>query len=844
MSTSVVPSLDAPRLPSGLTPRPRLVALLENDTPLTVLRGAWGSGKTAAMVEWARATASAVVWVTVESDGSSSEALALDVLRALRRRSAGTTSDEEPARPWNAVSTSLQDAEHPVVLVLDDASMLSREAVFDVCRIIAAAPGARLIAATNRRSAFDGDGVDLTIDRTLVGPEDLPFDADEIARALGVDARSAAEILETTGGFPALIHAASKRATIGDPSSLLEATSPAVEEFVRARIERSGFAREELDALVRCSVADAVDVASAQALTGVDDIERILDDSEAFGLGRWSSSGDRLFTFLPLARVLARRELVRSHATELPRLRTTAVAGALRRHAPFEALRLAVENDDLALASHVIMAGWSRLLDSHGVAVVHLLRRLPTSRLKDQPLIAMLLGVCYIASKLRRLRGLQLLRVAISAANSPRRGVPPMERIYIWAAESAALRVIGLSERAGQVAMKAVTLLHETPESAWGPYASEMPPLYTHLGISLYYGGHEERAVETFEQAASLAASHDLSRAFHGIALLSGIHALNGDMPEARHYVDLIREGPWERDQLDGYRGTFYRVAEALLAVEAGDVDAARDHLRVFGPHRSTSEHWATMGMAEAWVALHEGRAAAGLEQLESLRRMRGREANGSHARATLSRSRALLHLALGDIAAAREILQRDAAPDRFGTVLERARLALVEGRAADASRMLTQTTRTPETARQRAESAAMQSAALHRTAGAAAAKRSVESLGIQLDDRELATPVALLDPEDFAFLRARLSERGITLALADSAVLPSTSARPRLSSRERVVLRALTSGDSLQSIAAELNVSQNTLKTQLRSIYRKLEARNRTEAVEKAATYDLLSER
>ena len=818
--------------------------MLDNDSPLTVLRGAWGSGKTAVLAEWARAADSAVAWVTVERDGSSSDAVAHDVLRALARQGIGASSGALTTRPWCAVAERLQDAERPVVIVLDDASMLTREGVFEICRIIANAPRARLIAATNRRSAFDGDGLDLAMDRTLIGPDALWFDAEEISRALQVDAPTAAEILAATGGFPALIHAASKQAALGAPTSLLEATSPAVEEFMRARIERSGFDREALDALLRCSVADSVDVSSARALAGVDHVERILDDAEAFGFGHWDSSRDRLFTFVPLAQVLLRRELGRSHAGEIPRLKTAAVAGALRRRAPFEALRLAVESDDLALASHVIMAGWSQLLDSHGVAVVHLLRRIPTSRLKDQPLVAMLLAVCYIASKLRRLRGLQLMRVAISAANSPRKGVPPMERIFIWAAESAALRIIGMSDRAGQVAVKAVSLLDTTPESAWGPYAEEMPPLCAHLGISLYYGGHKDRAVELFEHAASLAASHDLSRAFHGIALLSGIHALNGDMPEARHYVDLIREGSWEQAQLDGYRGTFYRVAEALIAVEAGDIDAAREHISVFGPHRSTSEHWPTMGVVEAWVALHGGTAAAGLEQLESLRRLRGRDAASAHARDALSRARALLHLALGETAAAREILQRDANPARFATVLERARVALVEGRAAEASRMLTQTRLEPETARQRAESAAVQSAALHRTAGAAAAERPAEARGIQLADRELTTPTALFDPDDLASLRAALTKAGTTVALPERAAFPATSTRPRLSSRETVVLRALTSGASLQAIATELSVSQNTLKTQLRSIYRKLEARNRAEAVEKAAEHDLLSER
>ncbi len=248
------------------------------------------------------------------------------------------------------------------------------------------------------------------------------------------------------------------------------------------------------------------------------------------------------------------------------------------------------------------------------------------------------------------------------------------------------------------------------------------------------------------------------------------------------------------------------------------------------------------MGLAESWVALHEGRAAAGLEQLESLRRLRRRETSSAHARHVLSRARALLHLGVDDVAAARSTLRHDAKPDEFGTIVERARLALFEGDASEAARMLAQTRQVPQTSRERAEAAAIQVAALRRTAGATTAAKALAALRIQLDDRELTTPVTLFGPEDVELLQDALATRD-SGRLA-TAVLPATSDRPRLSARELVVLRALTSGASLQSIAADLSVSQNTLKTQLRSIYRKLDARNRADAIEQAAKHDLLTDR
>lgn len=832
-----------PRVSTNVIGRPRLNAALETDTPLTLLRGASGSGKTTAVVGWAFVTSSRVVWLTVTPGRESSSDLALALLRALREqapegRASADPPTEAPGELWAAVTEHLCPLTEPLVIVLDDAAALDRESVFDLCRTIAALPLVRLVVATNRPSPFDSAGLRLVIDTALLGPQELMFDHDEIRAMLdpAVDDDTVRAIQEATGGFPAAVRAA---ALHGGGSAVVAAASATIEDYLRARIERDDFAERTLDDLVRLSITDAVDTPLAAALTGNPDIVHALEESEVFGFGHWEPGEPRLFRLAPHARTLLRRELRRTHPAEIPRLRRLAVEGAVRRGAPFEGLRLAVEEDDLALAAHVIMSGWSHLLDHDGRAVVRLLGDLPIARLKQEPLVAMLLGICLNANRLRRLRGLQLLRLAVSAANGRKTRLSATERLFIWTAESAALRVIGMPDRAGQVAARALALFTETPESEWHRYAREMPLLCTHLALSLYYGGRREQAVGLLEEAAALAGAQGTGNGFHAMSLLAGIHARAGDLPEARHFVGLLRDGGHSQELLDGYRGTFYRVAEAMLAVEDGDLHAAKQHVRAFLPHRATSEHWTTMAAVEAWIALHDGDAAGGLERLESFARMRGREGATPHARQALSRPRILLHLALGDVRAARSIKQRDAPGDRFATLLERARVALVDGRAPEAVRMLAQTRLQPTTSRERAEAAAVQSAALHRVTPAAA-QPTTDALAAQLADRELRTPIALLSAEDFAAVRADLAPLG-GAPLPTRSALPSFATRPRLSSREQVVLHALTSGAALPDIAAELSVSPNTLKTQLRSIYRKLDAANRTEALEQAARHGLL---
>lgn len=68
------------------------------------------------------------------------------------------------------------------------------------------------------------------------------------------------------------------------------------------------------------------------------------------------------------------------------------------------------------------------------------------------------------------------------------------------------------------------------------------------------------------------------------------------------------------------------------------------------------------------------------------------------------------------------------------------------------------------------------------------------------------------------------------TLELAPTPV-PSLLGDP-LSVRERVVLAELAEGVTLEDIARRLFVSRNTVKTQVRSVYRKIGVSTRAEAV------------
>jgi two-component system response regulator DesR len=62
------------------------------------------------------------------------------------------------------------------------------------------------------------------------------------------------------------------------------------------------------------------------------------------------------------------------------------------------------------------------------------------------------------------------------------------------------------------------------------------------------------------------------------------------------------------------------------------------------------------------------------------------------------------------------------------------------------------------------------------------------------------------------------------------------------LSDREREVLEAVASGATNREIAERLFLSPHTVKEHTSSLYRKLGARNRAEAVQKAQRIGLIS--
>lgn len=74
----------------------------------------------------------------------------------------------------------------------------------------------------------------------------------------------------------------------------------------------------------------------------------------------------------------------------------------------------------------------------------------------------------------------------------------------------------------------------------------------------------------------------------------------------------------------------------------------------------------------------------------------------------------------------------------------------------------------------------------------------------------------------------------------AFSRAQPEAAAGPGLSDREREVLALLVTGSTNREIAQQLHLSPHTVKEYVSAVYRKLEVRNRAEAVQRATSLGL----
>jgi len=811
-----------------MLPRSVLLARL-GQAPLTVVRAPGGSGKTVLLAQWASAQELPGAWVTVEPDIGSRASFWNAVLDTASSAGLEGHLVLEDGADRDALRRDLLRAFRAVdafVLVIDDAHELTDPLVIeDLIALLRARPAVVALVGTRSRGEFEAPRHGLTLDVTVVEPEELVLSLDEVAQLSGVGA-TAAEFLAASGGNPLLLRAI----VAGGPRGRTGASPEAILRDHLGHLLTAVGADAPRFASVT-AVPDDLDAHAAARLSGLEaeDVGSLLARLELEGLVmRRDAAGVPRYRYHPLVRDVLRGELRRARPEEYRRLSLLASAEAESRRQYLAALRHAVDAEDYARASDVCLHGGFPLLRARGAAAI--IQRVPFRHVAKLPFLAVVLGLAANARG-ERLKALELLTLALGASRALRGRQRVAERVGLALVETSVLRITGRADDAVASARRMATLLDEAAPGELEEISEQEGSYRLQGALSLFRAGHLAEARRAAERAGSSAhalgvgAPHSLGAA----SLVAVIDAARGDGTAAAVTLAAIDASDYPVEQRDGYAGALSHLARAILALEAGaaaDAERAVDRLR----DMVNLEHGMLTVVLRAIVELWRGTPEVGLRLLDAREGFDRPRARLSPQDSRLAAgARVLLNASVGQLGAAHAALRELERSDPLAAVLHAAVL-LFEQRPDLAIERLTAA---PSAAGPRLQAAAdllVASAALQSgddDLADAAMRRFLATSSVD----GVVSPVLLAPAEQRPALWELVARVGAAPDVVDRMrAMPApfrlVAARASLTRREIEVLHRLGETASFAEIAATLNVSANTVKSQVRTLYRKLGAR------------------
>ncbi|MEU8654359.1 LuxR C-terminal-related transcriptional regulator [Streptomyces sp. NPDC048737] len=831
-----------------------------------MVNGSAGAGKTLLVAEWAAQLPQPVAWLTLDRAVQGPGVFWAHLLQALR--TAGVPLPVEIGSPADAnrvnhtlptrLAAELSDRDRPVVVVLDEYDRVTAPEISQQLDFVLhhAGPGLRLILVTRTEPLLPLHRYRAAGEMTEIRDAELAFTPEETVELLelhGLDlsVEAAGTLVDRTGGWAAGLRLCALAAQQSpDPELYLkefEAGRSTIADFLLAEVLKRQTSQTQ-DLLLRVSVLDRFCADLVNALTGRGDAEPILA-----GLHRENAFVEHLghgwYRLHPLF-----REILRAHLRE----RSPGLEPELHRRAA----RWLRRSGSLAeMLAHGAAAGdWeftSRALVDD-LAIGQLLTGLRADGLAElfadvepgatSP-AADLVRAARDLSRYDLDRGLAHLR---HAGKQPAADAcePAAARLSRALLEALAARLAGCPDRAEQAAETARELLQEIPSPLLDRHPELLALLLTHLGSTRLWAGRFAPARVALTSAARSpgGASTALPRkdSLEHLALIDYLDGWPGRAE--RKVVAAMTES--ERFGLPQPSGSeLGRLVLAAVAVDRDDLGRAQALLdQLSDPAARDPVAAAVRSIAAARLFLARGRPRAALAATDPAL---STEVASPWARGHAALIASAVHLAEGRPEAAAEALE-PVADEQPACVVGAARARLAAGDRHAALHLLDAVT-----ARGSVGPAVTVRAALVRAQAAyvagdvATARRLVAHTLVEARREKLRRPFLEAGPWigpllATAPLRALAAGWLVPGPAPDGGLNPSaTEPAPvlveRLSGRERDVLQRLAQMMSTEDIAADLFVSVNTVKTHLKSAYRKLSVSRRGDAVRRARELRLL---
>jgi LuxR family maltose regulon positive regulatory protein len=861
-------------------PRARLLDRLDAGlrSGLVLLSAPAGAGKTVLLSSWIaeRTLPGPVAWLSLDGEDNDPPQLLEDLLSALHSTGAIEPGGElarlgapvgAPERTLALLVNGLAELRTPIVAVLDEIHELTSPAASAALDFLVRHAPAQLRLVLSGRA-----DPPLPIERLRVAGEltelriaDLAFDrAETTALCERLELTLSPADVETlwarTEGWPAAVRLAAL-SLHGHPEPArflaeLVGTDRAVADYLVSEVlARLPDAQRRF--MLRTCVVDAVSPALADALTGGEDGTVTLAALEHLGAPVQPADAEgRWYRYHPLFRELLRAHLRHAHPEEVPLLHRRAARWYAQQAQVMPAIRHALAGEEWGLAGETIAEHWLELfLRGRSAAMRGPMAQLPADVLAADPRLA----AAFAGSRLQdgdlheAERHLALARHARAAVAAPER--ESLDTVLA----AVALHHARLRGHVGDAERYARKLAGAARAGSHHCWASLRGFALANLGATRLWSGQVRPAAAHLQEALAVASDdHHEYVTLDCLAHLAVVHVLRGELTHARELSDRAVELAEQRGWCEGPAAACAHLADAAGAYHRGEFERAEGALARAASAAETAEaplRLAT-GLFQALALAAAGPRSAAHGALK-LRAIRAEFADGAPVpeflRAALEDAEARVLAAAGESEQAHAAVAgaEERAPARAEVHVRQASLHLHEGAPELAGEALARA-RGPRTARAHPavllESWLLQ-ALVERAGGDHTAASRALDRALALAEREPFRDAFLLNGPDVRELLEEQAQAGtahpaLLEVLLDGVGEDGASAAELpepLTEREQRILRYLPTMLTNAEIGAEVFVSLNTVKTHLRSIYRKLDASGRAEAVEKARRLGLL---
>ena len=873
--------ITAPGVPAWAVPRPRITTLIAEGArrcPLTIVTGPPGAGKTTALALWAAAEPGTVSWISLDDFnnqpgafwsyavaalGRSGVALPKVLSAASRRRLADHTFLVRLASVLSAQNP-------PVSLVVDDLHVLTKPTVLTELDFVLrnAQPGLRLVVSSRADPLLPLHRYRLAGELAEIRANDLAFSTAEARLLLArhssaLSADSLERLIRRTEGWAAGLRlAAISMDGHPDPDQFVKElitedsalTGYLVEEILK------GASPEVREMLLSTSILEHVNAEVASELTGNEQSGAILP-AVARANAFVQPTGRGWYRYHTLLAEVLRLKLRRECPDRVAALHRRAARWYERNDMVTAAVQHATRAGDWQLAARIVIDALaiSEVIEPRGIpSLAGEFRRMPCGEAWAGPQPYLVAAAIELAAG-----RYDSFAAALDAGEGMLAPLPADEqaacRHAVAVIRLAASRRTGDLVRAAAAVSDAEALVSRMPEDKLAQHPEVRARVLADRGAIELWPGHLDEAVRFLD--ASVAAATGTSGEHERAACLGHLALVEALRGRLRHAAQLAGQAAValaadEQRPPPQHPGPAALAALAWVHMERDERREADRLLKQLDAALGVSPDkliGAVASLIAACSGLAEGHGEAAAQMVARAR-------SGWSVPAWLDQWLSLVesraYAAAGDISAAAAAAERaggDSSPEAAAT-LAHAWLAAGDGNNARLALASARQARNGEPERVCVQAWLADARLSYYSGDRARGRRSLEHALRLAEPEQLRLPFVL----EQGWLRPVL-RRDPELADIHRHLFPSVPRHDRppalsgsspeatvlvvepLTEREREVLRHLAGMLTTAEVASEMCISINTVKARLKSIYRKLAATHRGEAVRRARQLELI---